>query len=102
LPPISVAIEFVRWSHSSSCGSQLRQTADTDFDGGAVERSQALAETEHDHVALVAARAEASQLEAQLEAADREASGREVDLAVLVVTQLQELVNAVAERLPTT
>jgi hypothetical protein len=30
------------------------------------------------------------------------ASDREVDLAALVVAQLQELVNAVAERLPTT
>lgn len=79
---------------------ELRQTTDSDFDGGAVERSQALADTEHDYVALVAAGAEAAQLEAQLEAADREASDREVDLAALVVAQLQELVNAVAGRLP--
>ena len=82
--------------------SELRQTTDSDFDGGAVERSRALVDTEHDYVALVAAGAEAVQLEAQLEAADREASDREVDLAALVVAQLQELVNAVAERLPTT
>jgi hypothetical protein len=80
--------------------SELRQTTDSDFDGGAVERSQALDETERDYVALVAAGAEAAQLEAQLEAADREASDREVDLAALVVAQMQELVNAVAGRLP--
>lgn len=82
--------------------SELRQTTDSDFDGGAVERSQALEETEHDYVSLVAAGAEAVQLEAQLEAADREASDREVDLAALVVAQLQELVDAVARRLPMT
>ncbi len=80
--------------------SQLHRTTDSDFNGGAIERAQALAETEHDYVALVAAGAEAAQLDAQLEAADREASDREVDLATLVVAQLQELVNAVAGRLP--
>ncbi|HTU85621.1 MAG TPA: hypothetical protein VMF57_08605 [Solirubrobacteraceae bacterium] len=82
--------------------SELRQTTDFDFEGGAAERSQALAETEHDYVALVAAGAGAAQLEAQLEVADREASDREVDLAAVVVAQLQELVDAVAERLPAT
>lgn len=76
--------------------SELRQTTDSDFRGGAVERSQALDETEHDYVALVAAGAEA----AHLEAADRAASDREADLAALVVAQMQELVNAVAGRLP--
>jgi hypothetical protein len=80
--------------------SELRQTTDSDFEGGVVERLQALDETEHDYVALVATGAEAAQLEAQLEAADREASDREADLAALVVAQLQELVNAVAGRLP--
>jgi hypothetical protein len=80
--------------------SELRQTTDSDFDGGAVERSQALDETEHDYVALVAAGAEAAQLDAQFESADREASDREADLAALVVAQLQELVTAVAGRLP--
>jgi hypothetical protein len=76
--------------------SELRQTTDSDFGGGAVERSRALDETEHDYVALVAAGAEA----AQLEAVDRAASDREADLAGLVVAQMQELVNAVAGRLP--
>lgn len=80
--------------------NELRQTTDSDFGGGAVERSQALAETEDDYVALVAAGAEAVRLEAQLEAADREASDREVDLAAFVLAQMQELVNAVAGRLP--
>ncbi len=79
---------------------ELRQTTDPDFERGAVERSQALDETEHDYVALVAAGAEAARLEAQLDAADRETSDREVDLAALVVAQMQELVNAVAGRLP--
>jgi hypothetical protein len=101
-PPTCVAIESAHWSRSSSSRSELRKTTDSDFEGGAVDRSQALDETEHDYVALVAADAEAAQLEAQLEAADREASDREVDLAALVVAQLQELVNAVAGRLPMT
>jgi hypothetical protein len=80
--------------------SELRQTTDSDFEGGAVERSRALDQTERDYVALVAAGAEAAQLEAQLESADREASDREADLATLVVAQMLELVNAVAGRLP--
>ena len=80
--------------------SELGQATDFDFDGGAVERPPALDETEHDYVALVAAGAEAAKFEAQLEAADREASDREADLAALVVAQLQELVSAVAGRLP--
>ena len=32
--------------------SELRQTTDSDVEGGAVERSQALDETEHDYVAV--------------------------------------------------
>jgi hypothetical protein len=79
---------------------ELRQTTDSDFEGGAAERSQALDETEHDYVAVVSAGAEAAQLEAHLESADREASDREVDLATLVVAQMLELVDAVARRLP--
>src|SRR5690349_10863221 len=34
--------------------SELRQTTDSDFSGGAVQRSRALDEAEHDYVALVA------------------------------------------------
>jgi hypothetical protein len=44
--------------------------------------------------------AEAARLEQQLEAADRRASDREVDMAPLVIAQMQELVDALARRLP--
>jgi hypothetical protein len=73
----------------------------TDFAGGEVERAHALVETGHDYIAIVAAGAEAANLEATLAAADREATQRELDSADLVIHQMRELVDAVAERLPT-
>ena len=79
--------------------SELRQTTDSNFDGGAVERSQALDETEHDYVALVAAGAEAanSRRSSRPRIAQHQIVGR---LGSPVVAQLQELVSAVAGRLP--
>ena len=53
-----------------------------------------------DYVALVSAGAEAARLETMLERADREATEREVDLEAILVSQLRELVAAVAARLP--
>jgi hypothetical protein len=44
------------------------------------------------YVAIVAAGAEAAQLEARLEAVDREATDRKADTAALVITQMLELV----------
>lgn len=54
----------------------------------------------HDYVALVEVGAEAAQLQAELEAADREATSREVDTAALLLTQMNELAEAVKARIP--
>jgi hypothetical protein len=59
------------------------------FDGGEVERSRSIDETERDYVGLVAAGAEDARLEATLERADREATEREVDLEAILVRQLR-------------
>ncbi len=80
--------------------ARLLDTTATDFPGGQRERAEALAATEDDYVALVAAGAEAVGLAAELEIADREATQREVDAASLVLRQMRELVRAVASRLP--
>ena len=48
----------------------------------------------------VSAGAEAARLETVLERADQEATEREVDLEAILVSQLRELVAAVAARLP--
>jgi hypothetical protein len=78
----------------------LRGVSVADFPGDAAERSDALTQTEHDYVALVAAGAEAASLETALARADREATQRELDAAELVIHQMRELVIAVAARLP--
>lgn len=49
---------------------------------------------------LVEAGAEAARLQTDLEAADREATTREVDSAALLLTQMSELTDAVRERIP--
>lgn len=79
----------------------LRETPPTDFAGGATERDEAVEQTEHDYIALVEAGAEAARLEASLASADRQATPREVDSASIIVTQMRELVDTVADRLPT-
>src|SRR5919201_6741677 len=76
--------------------ARLRDTAPDDFPGGEVERGEALSATEHDYTAIVAAGAEAARLQAELEAADRQATDREADAAALVVAQMLELLQAVA------
>lgn len=80
--------------------ARLRETPATDFSSGERERSEALALTEDDYVALVAAGAEAGRLEAELGAADHQVTQREVDTAALLIRQMRELVRAVASRLP--
>ena len=80
--------------------SQLRNADAKEFVGGEDEHSRLVEETEHDYVALASAGAEAARLESTLERADREATEREVDLEAILVTQLRELVAAVAARLP--
>ena len=65
-----------------------------------MEREEALSATEHDYTSIVAAGAEAARLQADLEAADRQATDREADAAAVVVDQMLELVRAVAWRLP--
>jgi hypothetical protein len=78
----------------------LRRASVTEFAGGAAERVDALGQTEHDYVSLVAAGAEAASLETALASADREATQRELDAAELVIQQMRELVIAVATRVP--
>jgi hypothetical protein len=80
--------------------AQLRDADPSEFDGGEDERSRLLEETEHDYAALVSAGAEAARLETTLESADRQATDGEFDLAAVLITQLRELVDAVAARLP--
>ena len=80
--------------------ARLRQTAPADFADGDRERDEALEQTDRDYVALVEAGAEAARLETSLASADREATAREVDTAAIVVRQMQELVGALADRLP--
>lgn len=67
---------------------------------GQDERADALAQAEHDYLAIVAAGAEAAPLVAQLASADREATDREVGLARVVLEQMGELAEAVEGRLP--
>jgi hypothetical protein len=78
----------------------LRRTEASAFADGPAERARRLDETETDYVSLVAAAAEALQLETVLEAADREATDREVDSASVALEQLRELVVALWDRLP--
>lgn len=79
---------------------RLLQTTGDDFAGGEGERTEALARTGHDYVALVEVGAEAARLQAKLEAADREPTAREVDTAALLLTQMNELADAVRGRIP--
>jgi hypothetical protein len=72
----------------------LRRTGNAEFAAGANERARLLDETETDYISLVAAAADALQLETQRETADREATERKVDSAGLVPEQLRELVTA--------
>lgn len=78
----------------------VQRTRQHSFTGGEAERANALAQTEHDYNALVEAGAEAARLQTDLEAADREATTREVDSAALLLTQMSELTDAVRERIP--
>jgi hypothetical protein len=78
----------------------LRRTEPSAFADGATEHARLLAETETDYLSLVTAAAEALQLETVLEAADREATEREVDSATLVLEQLRDLAVALWHRLP--
>lgn len=78
----------------------LRQVDTSAFAEGEMERSRLLRETETDYVALVAASADGINLERRLEAADREATQREVDAAAVMLEQLRELVRALRHRLP--
>lgn len=78
----------------------LRRTEDSEFPEGAAEHARLLDETETDYVSLVAAAADALQLETELETADREATELEVDSAGLLLEQLRELVTALWHRLP--
>jgi hypothetical protein len=81
--------------------AQLRRTPSETFTHSA-ERAGALAETEHDYVALIEVGAEAARFQTELEAADREATVREVDTAPLLLAQMSELVDAVRARIPRT
>jgi len=78
----------------------LLQTTGDDFAGGEAERAEALARTEHDYLALVEVGAEAARLQAELKASDREATVREFDTAALLLTQMNELADAVRGRVP--
>ncbi len=78
----------------------LRNTEDSVFPGGAAERARLLEETETDYMSLVTAGAEAAHLEKLLEAADREASNRELNTADVLLAQLSELVLALFKRMP--
>jgi len=78
----------------------LRRTEPSAFADGATEHARLLAETETDYLSLVTAAAEALQRETVLEAADREATEREVDSATLVLEQLRDLAIALWHRLP--
>lgn len=80
--------------------SLLMQTSSDQFPGGEAERAQALVQTEHDYNAIVGIGAEAAQLQATLEPADREATDREADTAALLITQMRELTDAVKARIP--
>lgn len=79
--------------------ARLQETSADDFPGGEGERAEMLSLTEVDYAAIVAAGAEATRLEAELEAADRQATKREADAAFLVIEQMAELVHAAAARL---
>lgn len=78
----------------------LLQTTGDDFAGGEAERAEALARTEHDYLALVEVGAEAARLQAELKASDREATVREFDTAALLLTQMNELADAIKGRIP--
>ncbi|MGH2873316.1 MAG: hypothetical protein ACRDL5_12760 [Solirubrobacteraceae bacterium] len=78
----------------------LRRTKDSEFADGAADRARLLDETDTDYVSLVAAAADALQLETELETADREATELEVNSASLLLEQLRELVTALWRRLP--
>lgn len=80
--------------------ARLLRTTAADFAGGQGERAEALARTGHDYVALVEVGAEAARLQAELATADREATRREVDTAALLLTQMNELADAVRGRIP--
>jgi hypothetical protein len=80
--------------------AMLRRSEPSAFADGATEHARLLDETENDYVSLVAAAAEALQLETVLEAADREATQREYDSASVLLEQLRELVVALWHRLP--
>jgi hypothetical protein len=80
--------------------AQLRDSTPEEFESGQGERLRLLQETERDYAALVSTGAEAARLETTLERADREATVREADLAAILVSQLRELVAAVAARRP--
>ena len=79
---------------------RLREIPAAGFSGGEDEREQALEETERDYVALIEAGAEAAPFQAELKAADRQTTEREIDAAALVIRQMLELVQAVAARVP--
>ena len=87
-------VAFIEWR------AALLKTTSDKFPGGETERAEALAETEHDYIALVEVGAEATRLQADLERADREATSRELDTAELLLTQMSELADAVRERIP--
>jgi hypothetical protein len=89
-----LVVAFIEWR------ARLLQTASEQFAGGESERADALAQTEHDYIALVEVGAEAARLQTKLEEADREATPREVDTAELLLTQMSELTDAVRERIP--
>lgn len=78
----------------------LRRADTSVFAEGEMERSRLLDETQTDYVVLVAAGADGINLERRLEAADREATQREVDAAAVMLEQLRELVRALRRRLP--
>jgi hypothetical protein len=80
--------------------ARLRKIDESAFAGGAAERARLLDETETDYVALASAGAAAARLEAVLDAADREATQREVDSGAVILEQLRELVGALSRRLP--
>lgn len=107
MPPwssaLAASLEDDRFAYSVAfveARSLLMRTTAEQFPGGEAERADALAQTEHDYVALVETATANYDLQRTLERADREATDREADTAALLTIQLRELVEAVEARLP--
>jgi hypothetical protein len=86
-------VAFIEWR------ARLLHTTSDQFAGDESVRAEALAQTEHDYIALVEVGAEAARLQTKLAEADRRATAREVDTAQILLTQMSELTDAVRARI---